>query len=115
VAEITKDQNENPVLIYEDTQTRKVTREAFDLVVLATACAPVDGTQKIADTLDIEIDRYGFFKTAPADPLDSTRPGIFVCGCAHSPMDIPESVAQASSAAARAVQAVMKPETSKAS
>lgn len=115
VAEITKDANENPVLIYEDTREQKVKREIFDLVVLATACGPVKSTQKIADTLKIEVDKYGFFRTDPANPLDTTRPGIFVCGCAHSPMDIPESVAQASSAAARAVQAVMKNYDKKAS
>ncbi len=108
VAEIVRGENEAPVLIYEDTQTRKIVKEAFDLVVLSTACAPVKGAQDAAKTLGVELDKFGFFKTEPATPLDTTREGIFVCGCAHSPMDIPESVAQASSAAARAVQTVMK-------
>ncbi|MBU4132987.1 MAG: 4Fe-4S dicluster domain-containing protein [Proteobacteria bacterium] len=108
VAEITRGENDNPVLIYEDTSVQKVIKQAFDLVVLATACAPVKNTQVVANILGIELDRFGFFKTDPAEPLDTTREGIFVCGCSHSPMDIPESVAQASSAAARAVQAVMK-------
>ena len=58
----------------------------------------------MAKTLGIEINNFGFFKTDPSQPLDSTRPGIFICGCSHGPMDIPESVAQASSAAARAVE-----------
>ncbi len=115
VAEITKDENERPVVIYEDTREQKVKQEAFDLVILSTACGPVKDARKIADVLDIEIDRFGFFRTHPANPLDTTRPGVFVCGCAHSPMDIPESVAQASSAAARAVQAVMKNNEQKAS
>jgi len=114
VAEITKNADESPVLIYEDTQEQKVKKETFDLVVLATACAPVKSTKKIANTLSIEVDQYGFFKTDPANPLDTSREGVFVCGCAHSPMDIPESVAQASSAAARAVQAVMKKNYKKA-
>ncbi len=109
VAEITRGENDNPVLIYEDTSEQKVKKEAFDLVILATACAPVKNTKAVAERLGIELDRFGFFKTNPAEPLDTTKEGIFVCGCSHSPMDIPESVAQASSAAARAVQAVMKP------
>jgi len=58
----------------------------------------------LAEILDIEIDNFGFYRTSAEQPLDTTRLGIFVCGCAHGPMDIPESVAQASSAAARAVQ-----------
>lgn len=106
VAEIVHGPNDNPVLVYEDTQKQVVMREEFDLVVLATACAPTKGMQDLADILGIEINRFGFFKTSRENPLDTTKEGIFVCGCAHSPMDIPESVAQASSAASRAVQAV---------
>lgn len=106
VAEIVGGPNNNPVLVYEDTQRQKVVREEFDLVILATACAPAKGMKEMAEILGIEINRFGFFKTQPENPLDTTREGIFVCGCAHSPMDIPESVAQASSAASRAVQTV---------
>lgn len=106
VAEIVSGPNDNPVLVYEDTQQQKVQREEFDMVVLATACAPTSGIKDLAKILDIEINRFGFFKTSHDKPLDTTREGIFVCGCAHSPMDIPESVAQASSAASRAVQVV---------
>ncbi len=106
VAEIVKGPNDNPVLVYEDTQQQVVKREEFDLVILATACAPAKGMKELSEILGIEINRFGFFKTSPENPLDTTREGIFVCGCAHSPMDIPESVAQASSAASRAVQTV---------
>jgi heterodisulfide reductase subunit A len=106
VAEIVNGPDNNPVVVYEDTQLQKVVREEFDMVILATACGPSDGVKKLGEILDIEINQFGFFKTTPEYPVDTTREGIFVCGCAHSPMDIPESVAQASSAAARAVQVV---------
>lgn len=106
VAEIVSGPNDNPVVVYEDTRKQIVNREEFDMVILATACAPAKGMKELAEVLDIEINRFGFFKTSPENPLDTTREGIFVCGCAHSPMDIPESVAQASSAASRAVQTV---------
>ncbi len=106
VAEIIHGPDDCPVLVYEDTQKQVVRRETFDLVILATACAPSDGITELAAILGIEINEFGFFKTSPDNPVDTTRDGIFVCGCAHSPMDIPESVAQASSAASRAVQTV---------
>ena len=106
VAEIVHGPDNCPVLVYEDTREQVVRRETFDLVILATACAPADGIAELAGILDIEINEFGFFKTSPDNPVDTTRDGIFVCGCAHSPMDIPESVAQASSAASRAVQTV---------
>ena len=104
VAEIDSGKQNNPVVVYEDTLEQKVRREEFDLVVLATACAPHAGIKDLADSLGLELDQHGFFQTQASHPLDTSRPGIFVCGCSNSPMDIPESVAQASSAAARTVQ-----------
>jgi len=115
VAEINEGANHNPVVIYEDTLEQRVKREEFDLVILATACEPGKGTGQLAQLLDIEVNEFGFFKTTPSLPLDTSREGVFVCGCAHSPMDIPESVAQASSAASRAVQTVVGKEMRKAS
>jgi heterodisulfide reductase subunit A-like polyferredoxin len=106
VAEITEDDVKNPIVWYESTANRQVVHEVFDLVVLATACVPANGTKKLAEQFGVELDRNGFFKTDPLAPLNTTRPGIFVCGCAQGPMDIPESVAQASSAAARAAELV---------
>ena len=114
VAEILPGPDDKPVVVYEDTAEQRVKEEAFDLVILATACAPTAGVKKLGETLEIEIDEYGFFKTNQKRPLDTTREGVFVCGCAHGPMDIPESVAQASSAASRAVQTVVA-STAKAS
>ncbi len=104
VAEITEGPNQNPVITYEDTSERKVKSEEFDLVILATACIPNRSNGELAEILNIAVDEFGFYKTTDDQPLDTTRSGIFVCGCAHSPMDIPESVAQASSAAARTVE-----------
>jgi heterodisulfide reductase subunit A-like polyferredoxin len=104
VAEITEGPDNNPVVIYEDTRERKVKRQEFDMVVLATACAPIKGIAELAKTLGVELDKYNFIKTSSLSPVDTTTPGIFVCGCAESPMDVPESVAQASSAAERAAE-----------
>jgi len=107
VAEINEADNHNPVIVYEDTRERVVKSEEFDMVVLSTACAPSEGIESLAKILGVELNEFGFFQTDPVQPLDTTRDGVYVCGCAHSPMDIPESVAQASSAAARAVELVL--------
>ena len=115
VAEITEGPNHNPVVVYEDTRERKVKEQDFDMVILATACAPGDSVDSLAKILGIEVNRFGFFQTGTSQPLDTTRPGIFACGCAHGPMDIPESVAQASGAAARAAQILANSEMRKAS
>jgi heterodisulfide reductase subunit A len=107
VAEITEDGQKNPVVWYESTTDRQVKGEPFDMVVLATACIPTAGTAKLAQLVGVELDSNGFFRTDPLMPLATTRPGVFVCGCAQGPMDIPESVAQASSAAACAAETVI--------
>ena len=106
VAEITEDESHNPIVWYESTTARQVENETFDLVILATACVPSASTPKLAELMSLDLDENGFFKTDPLAPLDTSRAGIFVCGCAQGPMDIPESVAQASSAAARAAEVV---------
>ena len=115
VAEITEGPDHNPVVVYEDTRERKVKEQDFDMVILATACAPNDSVESLAELLGIEVNRFGFFQTGTSQPLDTTRPGIFACGCAHGPMDIPESVAQGSGAAARAAQILADSEMRKAS
>jgi heterodisulfide reductase subunit A-like polyferredoxin len=111
VAEIIEDKDHGPILVYEDTKERQVRQLPVDLVILATACQPSEGVAKLAGTLGIEMNDFGFIETASYLPLDTSRPGIFVCGCAQGPMDIPESVAQASSAAAMAAQVLSGSET----
>jgi heterodisulfide reductase subunit A-like polyferredoxin len=76
-----------------------------DLVVLSTTIIPNNSNLRIAGILGIELDEYGFFKERHINalPVDSTKPGIYLAGCALGPKDIPDSVAQASGAAARAL------------
>lgn len=107
VAEITEDEAKNPIVWYESTTDRQVKSEVFDMVVLASACVPSAGTAKLAALLGVELESNGFIRTDSLMPLATTKPGVFVCGCAQGPMDIPESVAQASSAAACAAEAVI--------
>jgi heterodisulfide reductase subunit A-like polyferredoxin len=104
VSEIMGGPDNNPVVIYEDTSQRQVKSQEFDMVILATACAPTRGIVELAKIFGVELDEYNFIRTHFLSPVDTTKPGIFVCGCAESPMDVPESVAQASSAAQRAAE-----------
>jgi len=95
-------------LWYEDT-TENVTKNIkVDLVVLCPALIPRAANKELAGIIGLELDRYGFFK--PKDPLfapvDTNVEGVFICGYCQSPRDIPESVAQASGAAARAAEVI---------
>jgi len=97
------------IITYENIQTGKIEKEAVDLAVLSSALIPATRTGKLAEILGIEIDKDGFVKQLDpcSDPLDSTREGIYVAGCAISPKDITDSIADASGAAIRAARYVM--------
>ena len=99
-------ENENPIIVYEDYETGEIKQEKFDMVVLATCIIPPVGVEKLAETLGIELDKYHFVKTTPFIPVETSKEGIFTCGCVHEPMDIPRSVAEASGAAARASEVI---------
>jgi heterodisulfide reductase subunit A len=107
VAEILQDEELNPVVYYENTELRRVERLTLDMVILANACSAPKGIMKVAQLLGVNLDENNFIETHPNRPLDTSVPGIFTCGCAQGPLDIPESVAQASSASARAAETVM--------
>ena len=76
--------------------------EEFDLVVLGIGFLPPENVQKLAEKLGIELNHYNFCSTSSFSPLETTKPGIFVSGAFSGPKDIPDTVAQASGAAAKA-------------
>ncbi|HOG48368.1 MAG TPA: FAD-dependent oxidoreductase, partial [Anaerolineae bacterium] len=76
----------------------------FDLVVLSTGLEPADGTAALLGTLGVAANEHGFCRVEPLAPWRTSRPGVYACGAAVEPQDIPESVTQASAAAAEAAQ-----------
>jgi len=76
--------------------------EEFDLVVLSVGMKPPKNAQELAKILGIKLNKYNFCATNTFTPVETSRQGIYVCGAFASPKDIPESVAQASGAAAKA-------------
>jgi len=75
-----------------------VKEEEFDLVVLGVGMNPSVDAKNLANKFGIELDSRGFCKTNPVNPIETTRPGIFVSGAFNAPVDIPESVVTASGA-----------------
>jgi heterodisulfide reductase subunit A-like polyferredoxin len=76
--------------------------EAFDLVVLSVGMEISASVRELGRNLGIELDEYGFCHTTLFQPLQTSRPGIFVAGPFREPKDIPETVMEASGAAANA-------------
>jgi heterodisulfide reductase subunit A len=92
-------------VVYEDTFSGELCRETFDMVVLATALTPPPTLGKLAKILGIELADDGFIKTRDMEGkfVTTTRDGIYACGCATGPKDIPDSITEASAAAALAL------------
>ncbi len=83
---------------------RPVTVEA-DLVVLATAMVPSEGSDKIAQLVSCPTDKDGFFAEAHPKlrPVETMTGGLFLAGACQGPKDIPDTVSQASGAAVKVV------------
>ena len=92
-------------LVYE-TEDGQLHKDDFDLVVLSVGMEPPAGVKALAQTADIELDKWGFCQTETFKPVQTSRPGVFVCGAFAEPKDIPESVTQASGAAAAALSVI---------
>jgi len=84
------------VTIRYSTFPQGVQEEEFEMVVLSVGLNPPKDAPELARKFGIELDSHGFCKTNPRNPIETTRPGIFVSGTFRGPMDIPESVVSAS-------------------
>ena len=89
--------SENVTIRYA-TDDDGVHEEEFDLVVLSVGLSPPKDAADLAAKFGIELNKHGFCKTNPLNPIETSRPGIFVSGAFQGPLDIPESVVSASAA-----------------
>ena len=97
------DTKKSIVKTYHELLGRELELE-YDLVVLAMPLVSHADVNEIAQKLKVPVDEHGFFLEAHVKlrPLEFATDGVFVCGCAHWPADIPESMSQALGAASKA-------------
>jgi len=76
-------------------EQERIKEELFDLVVLVTGQRPPVGQKDLAKSLGIQTDEWGFIK---AEGLRTSRKGIYVCGTASGPKDIPDTIIEAQAA-----------------
>ena len=75
--------------------------EQFDIVVLSVGLGARQQAVTLAEKLHIDLNHYQFARASGFDPVQSSRPGIYVCGAFQEPKDIPSSVIDASAAAGK--------------
>ena len=99
-------------IVKEDPKTKNVTirystpdegvkEEEFEMVVLSVGLNPPTDFKNIADKFDLELEPHGFCKINPVNPMETSKPGVFVSGAFQGPTDIPESVFTASAASSQ--------------
>ncbi len=84
------------VSIRYSTPDQGVKEEQFDMVVLSVGLEPPKDFQQLSETFGIELNSHGFCKVNPLNPIETSRPGVYISGAFQGPVDIPESVAGAS-------------------
>jgi heterodisulfide reductase subunit A-like polyferredoxin len=87
------------LLVRFTTEDGAVKIEKFSMVVLSVGFESSPELVELAREVGIQLNPYGFCQTMPFSPVETSKPGIFVCGAFSAPKDIPETVMQASGAA----------------
>ncbi len=95
------DDTGNLLIRYTDATGRRV-EEEFGIVVLSVGIQTSAEVLELAKRLGVEVDADGLCATGSFRPVETSRPGIYVCGTFQGPKDIPQSVMEASAAAAAA-------------
>ncbi len=102
VSRVREDFKTKNLLISYIDEAGKVVEEEFEMVILSVGLEPAKHTINMVKRLGVEVDKYGFAVTNSFAPHSTSKDGIYVCGAYQGPKDIPETVAQASGAAADA-------------
>ncbi len=104
VSSIQEDPATHDLIIDFADAAGRLQRERFEAVVLATGLQPPGSAKYLADLLDVELNHHGFCQTDKFTPLQTSRPGVFVCGAFSSPKEIAETIIDASGAAAEVMR-----------
>jgi len=97
-------------VLCEDTLIGRQRRIPVDMVILSNAVEPRADAPEVARLFSLSRSRDGFFleKHPKLDPVATMTDGVYIAGCCQAPKDIPDTVAQASAAAARVLSLISK-------
>jgi heterodisulfide reductase subunit A-like polyferredoxin len=99
--------SEDLCISYED-EAGVLKAENYDLVVVSTALAANPRVVELAQRIGVTTDEQGFVWIDRFEPMLTSRPGVYACGALTEPKDIPETVTEATGAAA-AVSSLLAP------
>ena len=106
VSSVETDPKTDDIVLQYTPNGSKVVTENFDMLVLSLGLVNNPKQRSELKRLGLALDEYGFVRVSTFEPVKAPCPGIFVCGTLSGPKDIPESVVEASAAAAEAASVV---------
>ncbi len=86
---------------YIDDKGKQIESQ-YDMVVLSVGLCTPPSAMELAYHAGVELNGNRFVESSSFDPVATSRPGIFSCGAFSGPKDIPQTVMEASAAAADA-------------
>jgi heterodisulfide reductase subunit A len=102
IAKIMPADDTGSLLIHYTDETGRSIEEDFDMVVLSVGFRSSQEAMSLATRLGIETDSHHFVSTNSFEPVQTSKPGVFVCGAFQGPKDIQSSVIESSASAAQA-------------
>lgn len=99
ISSIKEDPATQDLILHYPGPDGKMVTDRFDLVVLSLGTVPPRSARELAVELGIELNPYGFCQTDKFAPLETSVPGVYVCGTFLSPKEISETFLDASGAA----------------
>ncbi len=102
ISEVQEDPGTGNLSIKYENENGDIGEEEFDIVVLAVGFEPGREVRELAGKMGTRLNEYGFCETSGLSPVETSRPGILACGTFTGPKDIPDTVIEASGAAAEA-------------
>jgi len=100
ISELREDPETSDLIVrYPDPESGEMREERFDMVVLSVGVQPPKGAEVVARQLGFDLNEYGFCQTDKFNPLETSQPGIYVCGAFSTPKEIAETIIDSAGAA----------------
>ncbi len=105
-----EENNGQLLLRTENILEKKLIEQNVDMVILSVGLEPTDDAAKFSKMLGIPLSDFGWFKETNynSDPVNTFTGGVTIAGVCQGPKDIPDTVVQASAAASRVLQSIVK-------
>ncbi|MCL4483589.1 MAG: CoB--CoM heterodisulfide reductase iron-sulfur subunit A family protein [Bacteroidetes bacterium] len=105
-----KSTNGELIIRSEDIESGRLLDQKVEMVILAVGMEPTDDARSLAGMMGIEVDKYGWMCGINniSDSVNTRSGGVAIAGTCQGPKDIPDTVVQASAAASRVLQNIIK-------